>query len=147
MVFQFKTAPLEITQKLVSARGILDMVGNLGIVLLGPMALLFSPREYVVSAKGISIRTTVGSHLIPKAIIEAVEAMECVPPGVRITWFGGLCGYAGLFALADGSIANVYATRWDHMVRVNITNAEPYYLSPVQPRAFVESVSKLILES
>jgi len=55
---------------------------------------------------------------------------------------GGLFGYAGDFALKDGSIAKVFATRWDRMVRITTIKGNFYLLSPADPEIFVETVLK-----
>lgn len=57
---------------------------------------------------------------------------------------GGLFGYAGEFALKDGSVAKVYATRWNRMVKINILKGDPYLLSPMNPDHFIESVRTIL---
>ena len=105
----------------------------------------FGPRGYLVSPEGITICALVTSYVIPKSKIKRVEMVGGLKPGVGVTWLAGLFGYAGLFALADGSTAKVYATRWDRMVRVQTTGGDPYLLSPAEPEAFVEAVNRTLL--
>jgi len=104
----------------------------------------FAPRGYLVSPEGITIRALVTSYVIPKSKINCVEMVEDVKPGAGLTWLAGLCGCAGLFALADGSTAKVYATRWDRMVRIKASR-EICLLSPAEPEAFVEAVHGTVL--
>ncbi|MEW5763057.1 MAG: PH domain-containing protein [Bacillota bacterium] len=106
---------------------------------------MFAPRGYLVSPEGITIRALVTSYVIPKSRIRHVEIVEDVKPGAGLTWLAGLFGYAGLFALADGSTAKVYATRWDRMVQVQTTGGDPYLLSPAEPEAFIEAVHRTLL--
>jgi len=56
------------------------------------------------------------------------------------TCCGGFFGYSGEFALADGSMAKVYATSWGHMVKVTAYKGDPYLLSPLDPELFVQAV-------
>ena len=142
MVHQFKIAPLDKSGKLVTGIALIDAVCTLGLIWLIPF--LFSPRGYTVSPKGIVIRTPITSHIIPMTEIKSVDIIGYAKAGVGLTWQGGLFGNAGLFALVDGSTANVYATCWDQMVRVRTISGDPYLLSPVEPKGFVETVKKYI---
>ncbi|MDH7478967.1 MAG: PH domain-containing protein [Syntrophomonadaceae bacterium] len=117
------------------------VIGSLGLLWL--IAYLFLPRRYEVSDRGIVIRTPVSSHIIPKREIKSVDMVGKVKAGAGLTWQGGLFGYAGLFALADGSTARVYATSWERMVRVQTTGGDPYLLSPAEPEAFQECCRKI----
>lgn len=144
MVHKFKLAPLDKTARLLSNPITIALSIFSGIfwwVLLFP----FSPRSYIVSSQGITIRAPFISYVIPRNNIKSFEIVEHLKPGVGLTWFSGLFGYAGLFSLADGSTAKVYATRWDRMVRIQVTNGDPYFLSPAEPETFVEVANKLIL--
>lgn len=142
MAHQFRLAPLDKTGKLVSGIALTGLViCSLGLLWFIPY--LFSPRRYEVSDQGIVIRTPVSSHIIPKSAIKSVAMVGKVKAGTGLTWLGGLFGYAGLFALADGSTARVYATSWERMVRVQTTGGDPYLLSPAEPEAFQEYCRKI----
>lgn len=136
---KFKVAPFDRTGKLTTTlylfTGVWWMV----------LSFLFAPRGYLVSPEGITIRALVTSYVIPKNKIKRIEIVQDVKPGAGVTWLAGLFGYAGLFALADGSMAKVYTTRWDRMVRVQTTGGDPYLLSPAEPEAFVEVVNRMVL--
>ncbi|SHF71269.1 PH domain-containing protein [Desulfofundulus australicus DSM 11792] len=136
---KFKVTPFDRTGKLTTTLYL--FTGMWWAVLL----FLFAPRDYLVSPEGITIRALVTSYVIPKCKIKRVEIVEDVKPGVGLTWLAGFCGYAGLFAMADGSTAKVYATRLDRMVRILTTGGGPYLLSPAEPEAFVEEVNRVIL--
>ena len=136
---KFKVAPFDRTGKLTTTLYLLTGVW------WAVLSFLFAPRGYLVSPEGITIRTLVTSYVIPKSKIKRVEIVEDVKTGVGLMWTAGLCGYAGLFALADGSTAKVYATRWNLMVRILTTGGDPYLLSPAEPEAFVEAVNRMVL--
>jgi hypothetical protein len=140
---EFKVAPFDRTGKLLSnpLTGFLFLFAGL---LWWVLPFPFAPRGYRVSPEGITIRALVTSYVIPKSKIKRVEIVEGVKPGVGLTWLAGLFGYAGVFALADGSTAKVFATRWDRMVRIN-ASWEIYFLSPAEPEAFVEAVHRTVL--
>lgn len=144
MTRKFRVAPLDRTGKLLSnpLTGFLFLFAGL---LWWILPFPFAPLGYLVSPEGITIRTLVTSYVIPKSKIKRIEIIEDVKPGAGVTWLAGLFGYAGLFALADGSTAKVYATRWDRMVRVQTTGGDPYLLSPAEPEAFVEAVNRTLL--
>lgn len=137
---KFKVAPLDRMGKLTTTLYLFTGVW------WAVLSFLFAPRGYLVSSEGITIRALVTSYVIPKSKIKRVEMVEGVKPGAGLTWAAGLFGYAGLFALADGTTAKVYATRWDRMVRVQTTGGDPYLLSPVEPEAFVEAVNRMVLD-
>ena len=109
------------------------------------MGILFSPRRYVVSPEGITIRAPASSRSIPASEIKSVKTAGYAKPGVGLTWLAGYFGYAGLFALPDGGTAKVYATRWNRMVQVETAAGDPYLLSPAEPEAFVEAVNRMVL--
>lgn len=136
---RFKVAPFDRTGKLTTTLYLFTGVW------WAVLSFLFAPRSYLVSSEGITIRALVTSYAIPKSKIKRVEIVKDVKPGAGLTWAAGLCGYAGLFALADGSTAKVYATRWDRMVRVQTTGGNLYLLSPAEPEAFVEAVNRVVL--
>jgi len=136
---EFKVAPLDRTGKLTTTLYLFTGVW------WAVLSFLFAPRGYLVSPEGITIRALVTSYVIPKSKIERVEIVESVQPGAGLTWPAGLFGCAGLFALADGGTAKVYATRWDRMVRILTTGEDPYLLSPAEPEAFVEAVGRIAL--
>jgi len=145
LVHSFKIAPLDRTGKFMSNPLILVLtICSIGFILLIPF--LFSPRGYMISTEGIVILLRTYKKSIPKTQIRSIEIVEYTQPGVGLTWVTGLFGYAGLFALKDGSTAQVYATRWDRMVRVNIISGDPYLLSPAEPETFLETAKKIILE-
>lgn len=141
MVHSFKTAPLDRTGKFMSNLVILFLfICSLGFIWLIPF--LFSPRGYMISPEGITIILRTYKKTIPKAQIKSIEIVEYTRPGVGLTWHTGLFGYAGLFALNDGSTAKAYATSWDRMIRVNIIGGDPYLLSPAEPESFLETAKK-----
>lgn len=144
MTRKFRVAPLDRTGKLLSnpLTGFLFLFAGL---LWWILPFPFAPRGYLVSPEGITIRALVTSYVIPKSKIKRVEMVEDVKPGVGLTWLAGPFGYAGLFALAEGSTAKVYATRWDRMVRVRTTGGDPYLLSLAEPEAFVEAANRVFL--
>lgn len=144
MVHQFKIAPMDKTGKLVTGIVIIGTVCTLGLIWLIPF--LFSPRGYTVSPQGIVVRTPVTSYIIPMNEIKSIDIIGYAKPGGGLTWQSGLFGYAGLFALADGSTAKVYATSWERMVCIQITNGDPYLLSPAEPEIFVETAKRIIME-
>lgn len=145
MVHSFKIAPLDRTGKFMSNPLILVLaICSIGFIFLIPF--LFSPRGYLISPEEIVILLRTYKKSIPKTQIRSIEIVEYIRPGVGLTWFTGLFGYAGLFALKDGSTAKVYATRWNRMVRVNIISGELYLLSPAEPEIFLETAKKIILE-
>ncbi|RYD01543.1 hypothetical protein N752_30035 [Desulforamulus aquiferis] len=53
-----------------------------------------------------------------------------------MTWGAGFYGYAGLFALKEGSTAIAYATSWDRMVRVNTISGDPYLFLRQNQKSF-----------
>lgn len=145
MVRSFKIAPLDRTGKLMSNPFTLVLaICSIGLIWLIPF--LFSPRGYRISPEGIIILLRTYQKTIPKAQIRSVEIVAYPRPDVGLTWQTGLFGYAGLFALQDGSTARVYATRWDRMIRVNIKGGDPYLLSPAEPEALLETAKKIVLE-
>lgn len=95
-----------------------------------------------MSQQGIVIRALISSEIISIDNIKSIEIVENLKPGTGLTWMGGLFGYAGDFALKDGSIAKVFATRWDRMVRITTIKGNFYLLSPADPEIFVETVLK-----
>jgi len=115
---------------------------SIGLIWLIPY--LFSPRGYKVTPKGIVIQLKLSSHLIHRDKIKSVKVVGSVEPGSGITWLSGQFGYAGLFALKNGSMARVYATCWDNMVQIQTDNIDPYLLSPQDPLNFVKSVEELL---
>lgn len=141
---EFNVAPFDRTGKLLSnpLTGFLFLFAGL---LWWVLPFPFAPRGYRVSPEGITIRALVTSYVIPKSKIKRVEIVEGVKPGVGLTLLAGLFGYAGVFALADGSTAKVFATRWDRMVQVK-TSREIYLLSPAKPEVFVSTTDRVLLE-
>ncbi len=145
MVHSFKIAPLDRTGKFMSNPLILVLaICSIGLILLIPF--LFSPRGYLISPEEIVVLLRTYKKSIPKTQIKSIEIVEYTQPGVGLTWFTGLFGYAGLFALKDGSTAKVYASRWDRMIRVDIIGGDPYLFSPAEPEVFLETAKKIILE-
>jgi hypothetical protein len=136
---KFKVAPFDRTGKLTTTLYLFTGVW------WAVLSFLFAPRGFLVSPEGITIRAPVTSCVIPKNKIKRVEMVQDVKPGVGLTWLAGLFGYAGLFALADGGTAKVYATRWDRMVQVK-TSREIYLLSPAKPEVFVSTTNRVLLE-
>jgi len=145
LVHNFKIAPLDRTGKFMSNPLMLVLaICSIGFIFLIPF--LFSPRGYMISPEGIVILLRTYKKIIPKTQIRSIEIVEYTQPGVGLTWFTGLFGYAGLFALKDGSTAKAYATSWEHMVRVNIISGDPYLLSPAETEVFLETAKKIILK-
>ena len=143
MIHSFKIAPLDRTGKLISNPLILMLaICSIGLTWLIPF--LFSPRGYLISPEGIIVHLRTYKKVISRTQIKSIEIVEYSQPGVGLTWHAGLFGYAGLFALKDGSTAKVYATRWDCMIRVNTINGDPYLLSPEEPESFLEAAKKIL---
>ncbi len=146
MINKFEIAPKDKTAKYMSH----PITIILGIVTIGFywfFPFLFSPRGYRILSDAIIIQTPVTSYKIPKGEIKSIDLVKFAKPGVGFTWLGGHFGYAGQFSLPDGSAAIVYATRWDHMVRITTISGEPYLLSPAEPESFLESAKKIILQN
>ncbi|MEW6171591.1 MAG: PH domain-containing protein [Bacillota bacterium] len=139
----FRVAPFDRTARLLS--GPLTVIALLSGLWWWVLGILFSPRRYVVSPEGITIRAPASSYFIPANEIKSVKTAGFTKPGVGLTWLAGYFGYAGLFALPDGGTARIYATRWDRMVRVETVTSDPYLLSPAEPEAFVKAVRKILL--
>lgn len=143
MIYSYKIAQMDKIGKLMSNPLILVLtICSIGLIWLIPF--LFSPRGYLISSEGIILLLRTYKKIIPKTKIKSIEIVEYSQPGVGLTWHTGLFGYAGLFALKDGSTAKVYATRWDCMIRVNIINGDPYLLSPAEPESFLEAAKKIL---
>ncbi|SFR18272.1 PH domain-containing protein [Desulfoscipio geothermicus] len=145
MVYHFKIAPLDKLGNFMS-NPLMFVLAICTIGVIWAIPFLFSPRSYQISPKEIVILLRITQKSIPKAQIRSIEIVEYTQPGVGLTWFTGLFGYAGLFALKDGNTAMVYATRWDRMVRINTISGDPYLLSPAEPEVFLEIANKIILE-
>ncbi|MGQ9512893.1 ATP-binding cassette domain-containing protein [Thermodesulfitimonas sp.] len=139
----FRVAPFDRTARLLS--GPLTVIALLSGLWWWVLGILFSPRCYIVSPEGITIRAPASSHFIPASEIKSVKTAGYAKPGVGLTWLPGYFGYAGLFALPDDGTAKVYATCWDRMVRVETAPGDPYLLSPVEPEAFLEAVNRMVL--
>ncbi|OPX92171.1 MAG: hypothetical protein A4E52_00112 [Pelotomaculum sp. PtaB.Bin013] len=145
MVYNFKIAPLDRTGQIISNPLIIILaVCSIGLIWLIPF--LFSPRGYLISSEGIVILFRIYKKTILKTQIRSIEIVEYTKPGIGLTWFTGLFGYAGLFVLKDGSTAKVYATSWDRMVRINTISGDSYLLSPAEPEELLEIAEKLIIE-
>lgn len=144
LLHHLKLAPLDKKGRFMSSLPMVALaICTFGLLWLIPF--LFSPRSYKVTSKGIVISTPFTSETIPVDKIKLVEIIGPVQHGALLS--GNMnWGYAGLFALKDGSTAKVYATRWDRMVRVKTINLDPYLLSPAEPETFIEIVRNLILK-
>jgi len=142
----FPVAPMDKTARLMSnLLTTIIFICSIGLIWLIPY--LFSPRGYKVTSKGIIIQLKVSSHFISKDKIKSVKLVGSVKPGGGITWLSGQFGYAGLFALKNGSMARVYATCWNNMVQIQTDNIDPYLLSPQEPKSFIRSVEELLNNS
>lgn len=107
MIHRFELAPLDKTARLFSILPMIALaVCSFGLLWLIPF--LFSPRDYRVTPRGIVIRTPVTSCTISAGEIKSVAIIGPVKQGALLSGNNNR-GYAGLFALADGSAAAMQA--------------------------------------
>ncbi len=143
----FKLAPLDRRAKLTA---VIAFIGA-GIITLGFIYLLpflFAPRKYLLLPRGIEIRSLIATDLIERNNINSLEILRPIKHGAGInTCTSDFFGYSGEYALADGSMARVYATSWERMVKITTCKGGPYLLSPLEPESFVQAVKQYYLNS
>ncbi|MTI82512.1 MAG: hypothetical protein FH756_01140 [Firmicutes bacterium] len=138
----FKLAPLDRRAKLTT---VITLIGagifTLGFIYLFPF--LFAPRKYLLSPRGIEIRSLIATDLIERNNISSLEILKPIKHGSGInTCTSDFFGYSGEYTLANGSVARVYATSWERMVKITACKGDAYLLSPLEPESFVQAVKQ-----
>ena len=109
--------------------------------------LRFRPKRFIVRQQGFEVVWPLKVRRIPTAsissarVIDRQELKQAIGWGVRIG-AGGLWGGFGLLGTSKRGLVQMYVSRTDRFVWIEMTDGRPWLITPDRPEAFVRALPK-----
>ena len=109
--------------------------------------LRFRPTQFIIYPDRLEVRWPLKRRSIARGDIAAARCMdkralqELIGRGVRIG-AGGLWGGFGWLWTQRRGIVQMYVSRTDDFVWIECANARPWLMTPEQPEAFAQALSR-----
>ena len=111
------------------------------VLLISLVAFTYSPRGYVVSAGGITVKRLIGNVFVPRGEVREIRPAtgEDIEGAIRVSGSGGLFGYYGLFRTPKLGRCRLYLTDRSKIV-VLVTGSHTTLFSPDDVTGFVRAI-------
>lgn len=139
--------PLAFLLGAVSGAEILAIPAAFLALLFGWVWLRFRPSRFVIHRDGLRVRWPLRVREIPRQdiatvrVINKAELMQEIGKGMRIG-AGGLWGAFGLLRTTRRGLVQMYISRTDRFVWMEITGSRPWLITPEDPEKFVQALSR-----
>ena len=104
---------------------------------------LYSPREFIITTRGVLVKRLLKSFLIPMEDIAVVKKFSWTRRGIRLWASGGLYGFFGLFKISGLGRVWMYVTNRRNTILIETRRGVKYIISPDDPQAFMEKLRSL----